>query len=106
MADGAFEAIFLVSTNFRLAEQGVGGGRKEVAQPTIQHCLEQEKPPKAATEHPFHTTRPRRRLTSNRNSSRSWPAQLVLSTGAILLTVTSQGWQNALQKSRPVHIGQ
>ena len=30
----------------------------------------------------------------------------VLSRGAILLTVTSQGQQNALQKSRPVNIGQ
>ena len=28
------------------------------------------------------------------------------SKGTILLTVTSQGWQNALQKSRPVYIGQ
>ena len=32
--------------------------------------------------------------------------QLVLSRGAILLTVTLQGWQNALQKSRLVHTGQ
>ena len=32
--------------------------------------------------------------------------QLVPSTGAILLTMTSQGRQNALQKSRPVNIGQ
>ena len=33
-------------------------------------------------------------------------SQLVPSRGAILLTVTSQGWQDALQKSRPVNIGQ
>ena len=32
--------------------------------------------------------------------------QLVPSRGAILLTVTSQGQQRALQKSRPVNIGQ
>ena len=32
--------------------------------------------------------------------------QLVHSRGAILLTVTSQGQQNALQESRPVNIGQ
>ena len=32
--------------------------------------------------------------------------QLVPSIGTILLTVTSQGRQNALQKSRPAHIGQ
>ena len=31
--------------------------------------------------------------------------QLVPSRGAILLTVTSQGWQNILQKSKPVNIG-
>ena len=31
---------------------------------------------------------------------------LVLSRGAILLTVTLQGRQNSLQKSRPVHTGQ
>ena len=33
------------------------------------------------------------------------PPQLVPSRGAILLTVTSQGRQSALQKSRPVYIG-
>ena len=33
-------------------------------------------------------------------------AQLVLSRGTILLTVTLQGRQNALQKSGPVHTGQ
>ena len=33
-------------------------------------------------------------------------AQLVLSRGAILLTVTLQGQQNAHQKSRPIHTGQ
>ena len=32
--------------------------------------------------------------------------QLVPSIGTILLTVTSQGRQNALQKSRPAHIVQ
>ena len=32
--------------------------------------------------------------------------ELVPSIGAILLIVTSQGRQNALQKSRPVNIGQ
>ena len=32
--------------------------------------------------------------------------QLVLSRGAILLTITSQGQQNALLKSRSVYIGQ
>ena len=32
--------------------------------------------------------------------------QLVPSRGAILLTMTSQGRQSALQKSRPVNIGQ
>ena len=32
--------------------------------------------------------------------------QLVPYRGTILLTVTSQGWQNALQKSRPVNTGQ
>ena len=30
------------------------------------------------------------------------PAQLVLSVGVILLIVTSQGWQNALQKADPL----
>ena len=33
-------------------------------------------------------------------------AQLVLSRGTIPLTVTLQGQQNVLQKSRPVHTGQ
>ena len=69
-------------------------------------ALEQEKPPKVAILSPYHTIRPRRHLANNGSSSRSWPAQLVPSTGAILLTVTSQGRQNALQKSRPTHIGQ
>ena len=32
--------------------------------------------------------------------------QLVPSRDAVLLTITSQGQQNALQKSRPVSIGQ
>ena len=32
--------------------------------------------------------------------------QLVPPIGAILLTVTSQGWQNALQKSRSAQISQ
>ena len=32
--------------------------------------------------------------------------QLMLSIGAILTFVASQGLQNALQKSRPVYIGQ
>ena len=32
--------------------------------------------------------------------------QLVTSRGTILLTVISQGFQNELQKSRPVNIGQ
>ena len=32
--------------------------------------------------------------------------QLVPSRGTILLTVTSQGRQSALQKNRPVYIGQ
>ena len=36
----------------------------------------------------------------------NWCPPLVPSIGAILLTVTSQGRQNALQKSRPAHIGQ
>ena len=72
----------------------------------IQLCLEQEKPPKVATLSPYHTTRPGRHHANNGNSSRSFPAQLVPSISAILLTVTSQGRQNALQKSRPAHIGQ
>ena len=62
------------------------------------------KPPKVITRHPYHTTRPRRHLASNGNSSRA--TQLVPSIGTILIIVTSQGWQNALQKSRPVHVGQ
>ena len=78
-----------------MAKWEKGEGRKG-AQTTIQHCLEQEKPPKVATLSPYHTTRPRRRLANDRNSSRSLPAQLVPSIGTILLTVTSQGWQNAL----------
>ena len=61
---------------------------------------------KVATLSPYHTTRPRRRLANDGNNSRSWLTQLVPSIGAILLTVTSQGQQNALQKSRPAHIGQ
>ena len=67
------------------------GGRKgegwEGAQTSIQLHLEQEKPPKVPTLSPHHTTRPRRRLANDGNSSRSWPAQLVPSIGAILLTV-------------------
>ena len=43
-------------------------------------------------------------LASNRNSFRSWLTQLVPSIGTILLTVTSQDRQNALQKSRLAHI--
>ena len=38
--------------------EGRGG---EGAQPTIQHRLEQEKPPKVATLSPYHTTRSRGR---------------------------------------------
>ena len=68
--------------------------------------LEQEKPLKVATLSPYHTTGPGRHAANDGSSSRSLPAQLVPSVGAILLTVTSQGWQNALQKSRPAHIGQ
>ena len=78
----------------------------EGAQTFIQLRLEQEKPPKVATLSPYHTTRPGRHLANDGSSSRSLPAQWVLSIGAILLTVTSQGQQNALQKSRPAHIGQ
>ena len=47
----------------------VGG---EGAQASIQLRLEQEKPPKVATLNPYHTTRPRRRLANDGNSSRSW----------------------------------
>ena len=61
---------------------------------------------KVATLSPYLTTTPRRRLADDGNSSRSWLVQLMPSIGAILLTMTSQGWQNALQKSRPDHIGQ
>ena len=61
---------------------------------------------KVATLSPYYTTRPRRRLANDGSSSRPWPAQLVPYIGTILLTVTSQGRQNALQKSRPAYIGQ
>ena len=102
--------FFLVYTNFSPAERGVGGWKHgegwEGAQTSIQLCLEQEKPPKVATLSPYHTTRSRRNLANDGNSSRSWPDQLVPSIGTILLTMTSQGWQNALQKSRSAHIRQ
>ena len=32
-------------------------------------------------------------------------AQMIPTRGTILSTVTSQGWQNSLQKSRPANIG-
>ena len=82
-----------------------GGGVGLGAQTFIQLRLEQ-KPSKVATLSPYHTTRPGRHLANDGKSSRSLPAQLVPSIGDILLTVASQGWQNALQKSRPAHIGQ
>ena len=61
-------------------------GRWEGAQTSILLRLEQEKPPKVQSLSPYHTTRPRRHLANNGNSSRSWPAQLVPSIDAILLT--------------------
>ena len=41
----------------------------EEAQTSIQHHLEQEKPPKVATLRPYHTTRPGRRSLANDGSS-------------------------------------
>ena len=64
----------------------------------MQLRLEQEKPPKVVT-------LPGRHLANDGSSSRSLPAQLAPAIGTILLTVTSQGRQNAIQKSRPAHIG-
>ena len=91
--------FFLVCTNFRWAG---GRGRDGIgAQTFIQLRLEQEKPTKVATLSPYHTTRPGRHLANDGSSSKSLPAQMV---PCILLTVTSQGRQNALQKSRPAHI--
>ena len=84
--------------------KGVGGW--EGPRLPSQYRLEQEKPPKVATLSPYHTTRLGRRLANDGNSSRSWPAQLMPSIGAILLIMTSQGRQNALQKSIPAHIGE
>ena len=88
-----------MSTNFSPAEQGGGwmGGREGegwIGRGSDFHTAtfragEAEKPPKVATLSPYHTTRSRRHLANDRNSSRSWPAQLVPSVGAILLTVTS-----------------
>ena len=54
-----------------------GEGEVGGAQTSIQLRLEQEKSPKLATLSPYHTTRPRRCLANDGNSSRSWPAQLV-----------------------------
>ena len=78
-------------------------GRWQEGEGWERDILEQEKPPKVATLSPCHTTRPGRHLANDGSSSRSLPAQLVPPIGAILLTVISQSWQNALQKSRPAH---
>ena len=99
---GLLKLFFLVCTNFSPEEQGSGREGWKAAQTPIQHCLEQEKPPKVATLSPYHTTKPRKLLANNGNSSRSWLAQLVPSIGAILVTMTLQGQQNAFQKTRPL----
>ena len=72
-------------------------GGWEGAQISIQIRLEQEK---VARLSPYHTTRPRRRLANDGNSSRSWLAQLAPCVGAILLPVTSQGRQNGLSEKQ------
>ena len=53
----------------------------------------------------YHTTRPRKHLVNNGSSFRTWSPRLVPSIGVILLTVTSQGWQNTLQKADPLTLG-
>ena len=46
-------------------------GREGVAENIIRNCLEQVMLPNVATRYLYYTKRPRRRLASNENSSRS-----------------------------------
>ena len=111
MADGWISGLlrrfFLVCTNFSPGEQGGGwvGERGEVGGGSDYHTAP-FRVGEATESSPYHTTRPRRHLANDGNSFRSWPAQLVPSIDAILLTVTSQGQQNVLQESKPAHTGQ
>ena len=95
----AFRMIFiwcaLILDQLSEGVGGLDGGEGwEVGQKFLTSCL--EKPPKR--------THKAKEVSSEQFQDMA--TQLVPPIGAILLTVTSQGRQKVLQKSRPTHISQ